>query len=98
MAILMNLRPDPTLYLTFILSNYHMADAVRHYNCHDNIGPTALISAWTEAAIATLVVFVRFVTAIWIVKKLGTDDWIMLLALVGKPSPAVGVSLTNRYS
>lgn len=75
-----------------------MANVVRHYNCHDNIGPTALISAWTEAAIATLVVTVRFVTAILILRKLGTDDWIMLVALVSHSILAIGVSLTNRNS
>lgn len=73
-----------------------MADVVRHYNCHDNNGPTALISAWTEAAIATLVVSVRFITSIWIVKKLAIDDWIMLLALVSHSILGIGISLTNR--
>ena len=53
------------------------------HDCHRNIGRATLISVWTEASIATFVVIVRFVTQVWIVKKLGWDDWIMLCALVG---------------
>lgn len=59
-----------------------MAVTANRYACHQNIGPAALVSAWTEVALATIVVALRFGTQFWIVKRIGLDDWIMLFALV----------------
>lgn len=79
-----------------------MAVTANRYACHQNIGPAALVSAWTEVALATIVVALRFGTQFWIVKRIGLDDWIMLFALVRGihlvDHPRLNVVRLRRYS
>lgn len=47
-----------------------------------NIGPLALGLNWTEAALAIIVVSLRFYAQSRIVGHIHFDDWLMLFALV----------------
>lgn len=48
----------------------------------DDLGPAVLSVAWVFAGISILIVAARFYVRIWIVRKLGIDDYIILLTLV----------------
>lgn len=52
---------------------------------HEDLGPTLNAVGWTEAAIATILVGIRLFVRTKIVKHLGWDDYLMVLALVGLP-------------
>jgi hypothetical protein len=54
----------------------------------DNRGPVTLAVTITMLVLATLFVFFRFVTRIWIVRKVYLDDWFIL----GAWALAVGFS------
>ncbi|KAI2632713.1 hypothetical protein GGS26DRAFT_557177 [Hypomontagnella submonticulosa] len=47
----------------------------------DDLGPAVLSVAWVFAGISILIVAARFYVRIWIVRKLGIDDYIILLTL-----------------
>jgi hypothetical protein len=48
----------------------------------DNRGPVTLAVTIVMLVLATLFVFFRFVTRIWIVRKVYLDDWFILVAWI----------------
>jgi hypothetical protein len=48
----------------------------------NNIGPTALAANWTEAGVALILVVLRMFTQIFIVGRIGIDDYLIVLAQV----------------
>lgn len=59
-----------------------MADAAAGKNPHDNQGPTILATMWTLTMITTLIVIARIFIRTYIVKALGPDDWLIMVAMV----------------
>jgi len=70
-----------------------MPTVLAHPDCHRNIGPAVIVATWVEAALASTIVIIRFISQTTIVKKVGIDDWMMLLALVS--ARGVVLILTN---
>ena len=49
-----------------------------------SLGPRVNALNWTLCGIALLIVCARIYTRIRIVRKTGWDDWVMVLAMVGR--------------
>jgi hypothetical protein len=69
-------------------------------NVNDDRGQAAVAIYWTQAAVATIVVALRFYARI-LIRSLGADDWLMFATLVRGPSSFLGLlsgRTTNQTS
>ena len=57
------------------------------------LGPTLLGVAFSLLAVSTIFVALRFYCRQFIVRKIGTDDWIILVALVSFRKPPFNFSI-----
>jgi len=52
----------------------------------DSLASTIGGVAWSLAAVSLIVVAMRFYTRIFVLRRVGWDDWVMLLAMVNTPN------------